>query len=46
MLKVLRAEPKSTFEYGPFKIRRMRPGKIVTDQEAKQGLEQEAKQDA
>lgn len=31
MLKVLRAEPKSTFEYGPFKIRRMRPGKIVAE---------------
>ncbi len=29
MFNVLRAEPKSSFEYGPFKIRRMRPGKIL-----------------
>ncbi|WP_369789727.1 pirin family protein [Rouxiella sp. WC2420] len=28
MFNVLRAEPKSSFEYGPFKIRRMRPGRI------------------
>jgi len=31
MFNVLRAEPKSTFEYGPFKIRRMRPGKILPE---------------
>lgn len=29
MFNVLRAEPKTTFEYGPFRIRRMRPGKIL-----------------
>lgn len=29
MFNVLRAEPKSTFDYGPFKIRRIRPGKIL-----------------
>jgi len=28
MFNVLRAEPKTTFEYGPFRIRRMRPGQI------------------
>jgi len=31
MLNLLRAEPKSTFEYGPFKIRRIRPGKILPE---------------
>ncbi len=31
MFHILRAEPKSTFEYGPFKIRRIRPGKILSD---------------
>lgn len=31
MFNVLRAAPKTTFEYGPFKIRRMRPGLILPD---------------
>lgn len=31
MFNVLRAEPKTTFEYGPFRIRRMRPGLITPD---------------
>lgn len=31
MSNVLRAAPKTTFEYGPFKIRRMRPGLILPD---------------
>lgn len=31
MFNVLRAEPKTTFEYGPFKIRRMRPGLILPE---------------
>ena len=31
MLHVLRAEPKSTFEYGPFKIRRVRPGRVLPE---------------
>ncbi|MBF7978868.1 MULTISPECIES: pirin family protein [Rahnella] len=31
MFNVLRAEPKTTFEYGPFRIRRMRPGQILPE---------------
>ncbi|CAM3655234.1 MULTISPECIES: pirin family protein [Rahnella] len=31
MFNVLRAEPKTTFEYGPFRIRRIRPGQILPE---------------